>query len=341
MERTVVGIDGRAARQGLGIGRVLAELVPRLAARPELEVVFLGPPSLAPPGVRVLWPPALRAAYPALDGPPGRWVAARAGVQVMHFTANSGWMTAGRVPFVLTVHDLIFRERRADRTPRQRLGHRYQTLNARRAIRAAAAVAVPSAAVADEVAAWTGRRPEVIANGVAPCVPGESPVAGRYVLAFGGRDPRKRLDLAVAGWRAAGTGARLVVAAGAGLPDIALGDDVLVLPYLERSRLDALIAGAEALVYPSEHEGFGLPVVEALALGTPVVTGLCRATREVGGDAVLEIAADDPVASIGHALRRLPGVREALVARGLQRARSFSWDAAADRYAALYRAARR
>jgi glycosyltransferase involved in cell wall biosynthesis len=101
-----------------------------------------------------------------------------------------------------------------------------------------------------------------------------------------------------------------------------------------------VLSEASALVYPSVAEGFGLPVLEAMSVGVPVVTGLAPATTELGGGAVLPIDHSDPVRSITSALRRLSsesGLAADLAARGRRRAAEFSWSRTAERYAALYR----
>jgi glycosyltransferase involved in cell wall biosynthesis len=349
-----IGIDARLVGRGLGIAQFVTGLVSNLAE--SAEVIWFGDPALAPHPVSAVR--VDRFPHPALDLPGARLLARRAHVDVMHFTANTGWMTRGQPPFVLTVHDLMFMDTPiSGRSIRQVVGHRYARRNVMRAIPAASAVATPSVASATEIReqARPIRSPVVIANGV-DLVPGAQaavpPHGGEgYALAFSGRDPRKGAELAIAGWRAAGrTPRHLWLLAGAGLPpgledeiagDVARGE-IVVLPYLPRDRLHTVLAGARALIYPSSAEGFGLPVLEAMAAGVPVLSGLTPATREVGDDAIVCLDANDPVTSIAAGLRLLAddvdfGAR--LSAAGRTRAEAYSWRACARAYLDLYSAA--
>jgi glycosyltransferase involved in cell wall biosynthesis len=346
-----IGIDARLVARGLGIARFVTGLVDNL----DVEVVWFGDPALAPRPVGTVR--ADRLPHVALDLGAARRLALRAGVDVMHFTANTGWTSPGRPPFVLTVHDLLFLDTPIrGRSLRQVLGHRYARRNVIGAVAAASAVATPSAASAADIVARARAAPfpVVIPNGVdLPAVspPRDPPAHGGYAVAFSGRDPRKGVELAVAGWRAADrTPPRLWLLAGAGLPpgleqdiaaDVSAGR-IVVSPYLPRPRLVEIVAAAAVLIYPSRAEGFGLPVIEAMAAGIPVISGLAPATREVGGDAILRVDGADPVASIAAALRLLAtdrGLAERLAAAGRARAESYSWRACACAYMDLYRAA--
>jgi glycosyltransferase involved in cell wall biosynthesis len=332
-----VGLDARHAARGLGIGVFVTELGSHLSMLDDIEVVLLGEGS----------------PYPVLDSALGHRAARRLGVDVLHFTGNTGWIRPRSIPFVLTVHDLLFLDTGVrGRSVRQVAGHRYERLNVRRAAAAAAAVAVPSEATAAAARRALAPRsdPVVIPNGVEPpAAPPEEPGRDGYVVAFGGRDPRKRVDLALEGVLALGPDApRLKILAGAGVPagfeDRAaaaiVSGRVELLGHLPRGDMWRVLSGASALVYPSIAEGFGMPVLEAMSVGVPVVTGLSPATSELGDGAILPIDHADPVRSIAAALRRLrteAGLATELAARGRRRAAEFSWARTAERYAGLYR----
>src|SRR5205814_9583793 len=103
--------------------------------------------------------------------------------------------------------------------------------------------------------------------------------------------------------------------------------------YVPRDELAELYRGAACLVFPSRYEGFGLPVVEAMASGTPVVAAPDAALREVAGDAAVFA---EPGA-LADGVRRALAERERLVAAGLERARRFTREGAARRTVAVYR----
>jgi glycosyltransferase involved in cell wall biosynthesis len=161
---------------------------------------------------------------------------------------------------------------------------------------------------------------------------------GDYVLLSGSIEERKRPLLAAEA--AAAVGRRLVVVGPERDPRLAAelrrrGADVR--GFVEQHELVRLYQAAAALIFPTLHEGFGLPVVEAMACGTPVVATPDPAVREVGGDAV---AYSEPE-QLAETLARVLADPEHWSRAGLERARLFSWAETARRTVAVYREALR
>src|SRR6266542_687406 len=158
---------------------------------------------------------------------------------------------------------------------------------------------------------------------------------GDYVLAVGTLEPRKNLPRLAAAARAAGV--ELRIAGGHGWGDVDLGGDgVQLLGFVSDEELARLYRGALCVAYTSVYEGFGIPVLEALACGAPVVTSAGTAMAEVAdGAAVLvdPLDADAIAAGLAEAIAR----RDELAALGPQRARRFTWQASAEATAAVYR----
>jgi glycosyltransferase involved in cell wall biosynthesis len=121
----------------------------------------------------------------------------------------------------------------------------------------------------------------------------------------------------------------------------ALGDRVRLLGPVQRDQLFPLFAGADLFAFPSRHEGFGIPVLEAMAQGTPVVCSDIPALREVAGDAAVFLAPDDVAAWVDAitALVAHPEAHAALVDAGAERVAGYSWERCARETAAVYREA--
>ncbi|MEZ4663133.1 MAG: glycosyltransferase family 1 protein [Caldilineaceae bacterium] len=173
--------------------------------------------------------------------------------------------------------------------------------------------------------------------------------AGQFLFYFGINKPHKNLPAlidAYAQWRTAS--AYPLVIAGAWderYPEAKqaaaqknLGDSVIFLGPIPDADLPALYAAATAFIFPSRYEGFGLPVLEAMACGTPVACSNTSSLPEVAGDAALLFAPDD-INAIAGALTQLTdsSTRLRLRERGLQQAARFTWRRTAEQTLAVYR----
>ncbi len=237
-------------------------------------------------------------------------------------------------PAVLTVHDLSFEREPTAMGRRDRAIFRIAV--PRSARRAAHVIAVSERTKRDLLDLYRiqENRITVVPHGVDPAFrPGEE--GGQdYLLFVGAIQPRKDPLAAVAA--AAEVGLPLVVAGPQREPALARelarrGADLR--GYVEKEELARLYRGAAALVLPSRYEGFGLPVLEAMACGTPVVAAGDPAMREVGGDAAVYAEPGGLV----EAIRTAIADRDRLVAAGLERASLYSWGEAARRTVAVYR----
>jgi glycosyltransferase involved in cell wall biosynthesis len=246
-----------------------------------------------------------------------------------HGTLPVAW----RRPAVITLHDFT-----SLTMPRR---HRLQTILSfnlviGRSLEMASRIACVSQAVANEAMRGFGidpQRVEIVPNGVDEFFsPGED-AEGDYLLYTGTLEPRKGLDVLFAGWGSLPEPRpRLVLCGDAGwktrMPD---DPRIEVTGYVSRERLRALYRGALAFVYPSLHEGFGIPPLEAMACGAPVIATRTGAIPEFAGDAALLVPPGDRDA-LRAALLRLLGdaeLRHELRAKGPERAKLYRWDRSA------------
>lgn len=160
-------------------------------------------------------------------------------------------------------------------------------------------------------------------------------IEGDYVLYLGTLQPRKNLARLIEAWHRAGARMALVLAGKRGWYYEQLireaGHDVRFVGYVEEADKAALLSGAQAFAFPSLYEGFGFPVLEAMACGVPTLCSNTSSLPEVGGDAALQV---DPlnVDEIAQGLRQIisdAGLRRALIERGYQQAQHFTWAACA------------
>ncbi|HEY6032316.1 MAG TPA: glycosyltransferase family 1 protein [Gaiellaceae bacterium] len=237
-------------------------------------------------------------------------------------------------PSVLTVHDLGFARDPSLMPLVDRIVFRAAVpWSARRAERI---LAVSERTKADLVELYgiSERRITVTPNAVDPAFrPGDTSSRGSYALFVGAVQERKDPLAALAAAEAAGL--PLVVVGPEKEPKLAAelrrrGADLR--GYVPQAELVELYRGAAVLVLPSRYEGFGLPVLEAMACGTPVVAAHDPALREVAGDAAILAGP----AELGEAVRRAVAERERLREAGLERARAFSWEQTARRTLAVY-----
>ena len=262
---------------------------------------------------------------------------------------------SSRYRLVVTIHDVVPWTHPETLTPRGVAFHRRM---GERAARDAAVIVTPTEAVAAAVRQVLTPRAPVVAvhSGVsAPPAPPDSSarreVLGArepYVLFVGTAEPRKGLDLLVEAMRSPDlAGLRLVVAGPPGWGEVRVADlaraagvggRVLVTGRVSDPDLASLYAGARVLAMPSRAEGFGFPVVEAMAHGIPVVSSDDPALVEVGGGATLVAPVGD-VAALSVALAAAAadgGPRDALVARGVTRVQHFTWASTAREMWSLY-----
>ena len=287
-------------------------------------------PDLVPDGIE---PIALRARFQELrmaDALPRLLRRVRPALAHFQHSLPLGW----RGPSVVTVHDLSF-ERDPTLMPFwDRLV--FRTVVPRSARRAARVFAVSERTRRDLVELYgiDERKIVVTPNAVDPAFsPGDTASDG-YLLFVGAIQARK--DPLAAADAARELGMRLVVAGPAKEPELARAlreRGAELRGYVEKPQLADLYRSAACLVLPSRFEGFGLPVLEAMACGTPVVAADDPAMREVGGDAAVYAEQGKLADAIRRALRE----RDARVTAGLERARGFSWDVAAERAVAAYR----
>jgi glycosyltransferase involved in cell wall biosynthesis len=178
----------------------------------------------------------------------------------------------------------------------------------------------------------------VIPNGIDDEFTREGPVAdGEYVLAVGTLEPRKNLRRLVEATRRSDVELRVVGARGWGGVDLG-GNGVHWLGEVSDTDLARLYRGALCVAYPSLYEGFGIPVLEAMACGAPVVTSRGTAMEEVADGAAVLVDPSDP-AELAAGIERAVAERETLVVRGLERAAAFRWDAIAAATVAVYQEA--
>jgi glycosyltransferase involved in cell wall biosynthesis len=255
-------------------------------------------------------------------------------VDVLHCPTFRGPVSA-RTPVVVTVHDLaVLRHPDAF----NRWTRAYSRAFVPRVIGSAQRVIAVSEFTKRELIELLGIAEDlirVVPNAVAePFVAGGTRADGEYVLAVGTVEPRKNLPRLARAAELAGVELRVAGARGWGRGDLA-GGVVRMLGFVDDEELARLYRGSLCVAYTSLYEGFGIPVLEALACGAPVVTSAGTAMEEVADGAAVLVDPRDPDA-IAAGIREAITRRDELAALGLERARRFTWRTTAEATAAVY-----
>jgi glycosyltransferase involved in cell wall biosynthesis len=266
--------------------------------------------------------------------------ARRDGVDVLHCPTHRAPVRSA-VPLVVTLHDIAVL-----RHPElfNRWTRSYSRVVLPRVARAARIVIAASEFTRGELLSLLDLPEEkvrVIPHAVgAPFVADGDAAFGDYVLTVGTLEPRKNLDRLVEGFeRADLNGSRLLVAGMRGWGDVDVsGDRVQQLGFVPDDELARLYRGARCVAYLSAYEGFGLPLVEAMACGAPVVAANAGSAPEVTGGAAVLVDPSDPDAiasGLADAIERSDELR----VLGLERAQAFSWTTVARATLDVYRKA--
>lgn len=290
----------------------------------------------------------------------------KTGVEVLHCTSNTAPLYSP-VPTILTLHDIIYlttgKEKSMSRY--QKLGWYYRRWNVPRVINRCRHIITVSETERIHIQnrfPSIGSRLSVVHNGCSECYRplSEKETASvtrkylpdpHYLLFLGNTDPRKNaigvlrayhsylqrsphpLKLVVTGLKRNYVESLL---SANGLKECA--PQLVYTGYVPGEDLPALYNGASAFLFPSLKEGFGIPIIESMACGTPVITSNCSSLPEVAGNGALMVN-PEKTEEIANALIRLEedeNLRQQQIAYGLERAKLFSWKRTAEKYVQIY-----
>lgn len=371
----MIGIDYTPAyEQGAGIGRLVRQLVGELANQDpqtpyKLFVAGARANQLpAQPGLNFQWYPTrisplwfARLWYRAHIYWPIESFIGR--VKLFHATDFTLPPTLPNTKTILTVHDLSYVRAPETATP---VLKRYLDQVVPWSVRRATHVIADSQATKDDLISLYGTPSEkisVLLSGVDPRFRRVEDAAAiesvrqkyqippnDYIFSIGTVQPRKNYARLVEALHQLGDefgSVHMVIAGGKGwlesplyqtIAALGMQDRVHLVGFVDDEDIPALYSGAILTAYPSLYEGFGFPIVESMACGTPVLTSNVSSMPEVAGEAALQVPPFE-VAAIAEGLRQLltqPDLRQSLVEQGYQRAKLFTWEGAARQLKSLY-----
>jgi glycosyltransferase involved in cell wall biosynthesis len=246
-------------------------------------------------------------------------------------------------PFVFTIHDLNHIHFNPNSSAFKRA---YYRLFLKPACRRAFKVVTVSEFSRRNIVEWSNVPEDKVINvgngaGAEYCPDGKSYTPGYpYIFWVGNYKPHKNLPRLLEAFLISGVknDVKLVLAGEMDKSTVALvkeknlENDVVFAGLLEEEKMPSYYRGAKALVFPSLYEGFGLPVLEAMACGTPVVTSNCTALPEVAGKACLLVNPQkaDEIATAIHRVVDDLDLAKRMIAAGIEQAKKFTWDKTAD-----------
>ena len=287
---------------------------------------------------------------------------------LLHCTSNTAPLHCAGTRLVVTLHDIIFLERQAGRNSSlyQQMGRIYRRLVVPRILRRCSRIVTVSAFERDRIRTALGLREEAVVaihNGYNPrfrvldkaacrVVTARYLAEGGYLLFLGNTDPKKNtagtLRAYAAYLRLSATPRPLLIADLQGEEVEALLERLdlerirpmlRIVGYIPHADLPAIYNGAFAFLYTSLRESFGIPILEAMACGTPVITSDTSAIPEIAGRGAMLVDPTNPdeIAARLVALESDEDIRRGQIAYGLHRVGSFSWKRTAEQLLSLYR----